>query len=218
MIAERLLILVPTEYELKHLKPHLARLVADMSAVIAVCGFGPITSGICATRLINLHTPDSVVLVGIAGSLHPDLRIGMASGFSSIGCYGIGAGSGSEFQTAAELGWNQWADSDSLQTFDDTIQIRNTFEDAVADAPMLLTVCAASANAADVSDRLYRFPHAVAEDMESFSVAVACRMADIPLTVIRGISNMAGDRNKANWDVATALKAAAGLTVARAMQ
>jgi futalosine hydrolase len=83
---------------------------------------------------------------------------------------------------------------------------------------MLLTVCAASANAVDVADRLRRFPLAVAEDMEAFSVAVACRMAQIPLAVIRGISNMAGDRDKANWNVAAALEAAANLTISRILQ
>jgi futalosine hydrolase len=34
-------------------------------------------------------------------------------------------------------------------------------------------------------------------------------MANVPLTVIRGISNLAGDRNKAQWNVDAALKAVA---------
>lgn len=76
---------------------------------------------------------------------------------------------------------------------------------------MLLTVCSASGSREDVADRLRKFPHAVAEDMEAFSVALACRMAKVPLTVIRGISNMAGDRDKANWNVTGALEAAAEL-------
>ncbi len=213
----RLLILVPTEYELKYLQPRLAQSVADAGGVIAVCGFGPITSGILATRLITQHMPDSVILVGIAGALNPCLRIGMASSFSSIGCYGIGAGSGYEFQTAAELGWIHWTDSDSTESTSDTIQIGSTPAE-ISESPMLLTVCAASANAADVTDRLRRFPHAVAEDMEGFSVAMACRMAGIPLTLIRGISNVAGDRDKGNWNVAAALEAAVDLTVSRISQ
>ena len=80
---------------------------------------------------------------------------------------------------------------------------------------MLLTVCAASGSTDDVAHRLNKFPQAVAEDMEAFSVALACRMARIPLTVIRGISNMAGDRDKTNWNVAEALEAAAELAALR---
>jgi len=46
-------------------------------------------------------------------------------------------------------------------------------------------------------------------------VAMACKLARIPLIVIRGISNIAGDRNKANWNVKAALKAAVELVVLR---
>jgi futalosine hydrolase len=53
----------------------------------------------------------------------------------------------------------------------------------------------------------------VAEDMESFSVALACLACKVPLTIVRGISNQAGDRNKSRWVVAPALKAAADLAV-----
>ena len=214
----RNLILVPTECELKHLQPRLAQIAADACGLIAVCGFGPITSGICTTRLIARHAPKSVILVGIAGALGPQLHIGVAQSFSQIGCYGIGAGSGSEYKTAGELGWNQWTDAESTEPVGDIIQVPVTPDNADSECPMLLTVCAASANAADVADRLRRFPRPVAEDMEAFSVAVACRMAQIPLTVVRGISNHAGDRDKSNWNVAAALEAAAELTASRILR
>jgi len=43
--------------------------------------------------------------------------------------------------------------------------------------------------------------------MEGFSVAAACRFAGIPLRIVRGISNQAGDRNKENWRVRDAMHA-----------
>jgi futalosine hydrolase len=49
--------------------------------------------------------------------------------------------------------------------------------------------------------------------MEGFGVALACRLAGVPLTIIRGISNTAGDRDHARWRVPEALAAAAGLTL-----
>ncbi len=55
------------------------------------------------------------------------------------------------------------------------------------------------------------FPKAVAEDMEGYAVALACRLHDVPLTIIRGISNQAGDRNHDGWQVAEALQSAAEL-------
>jgi len=212
------LILVPTGYELNLLRPQIAPVIDERNVVIEVCGFGTIASGIGTTRLLTRHAPDSVILVGIAGALTPQLDIGTAVAFSHFGCYGIGAGSGSEYRTAGDLGWNQWADPETGQCFGDTIHLDGTHPELDAESPMLLTVCAASNNMTDVENRIRRFPSAVAEDMEAFSVAMACRIAHTPLTVIRGISNMAGDRDQSNWNVPAALEAAARLTIARILQ
>jgi futalosine hydrolase len=220
----RVLVLVPTEFELRKLQPLIAEAVATANGTIATCGFGPIVSGIKTTQLLTRHNPTNVVLAGIAGAIGPRFSIGTAASFSQVACYGIGAGSGSEFQTASELGWTRWNEAtatqesqDVLQLYSDPASFRSWRSDSTAgsgdasdssiDEPLLLTVCAASANSTDVADRLKKFPQAAAEDMEAYSVAVACRMANVPLTVIRGISNIAGDRNKAHWDVDAALKA-----------
>jgi len=49
----------------------------------------------------------------------------------------------------------------------------------------------------------------IAEDMEGFGVALACRLHCIPLATVRGLSNVAGDRRHAGWEVERALRAAA---------
>jgi futalosine hydrolase len=211
----RLLILIPTDFELQHLQPLLADSVKRAYGVIRTCGFGPIVAGIRTTQLLALDKPRAVILVGLAGALGPQLPIGTATSFSRIACYGIGAGSGSGFETASELGWPQWTDPEFGDSFGDVIEPTITSDPEDSAGSMLLTVCAASGSAQDVELRLNKFPQAVAEDMEAFSVALACRMAGIPLTVIRGISNMAGDRDKSNWNVAAALEAAAELAALR---
>ena len=211
----RLLVLIPTDFELQKLQPLLAASVARADAVIRACGFGAIVAGIRTTQLLTLYKPQAVVLVGIAGALGPHLAIGTATAFSRIACYGIGAGSGLGFETASELGWPQWTDPEFGQSFGDVIEPTIKSDQGSSAGSMLLTVCAASGSTDDVALRLNKFPQAVAEDMEAFSVALACRMARIPLTVIRGISNMAGDRDKTNWNVAEALEAAAELAALR---
>lgn len=219
----RVLVLVPTEFELGKLQPLIAESVALADGIIATCGFGPIVSGIMTAQLVARYNPTRVVLAGIAGAIGPRFSIGTAASFSQVACYGIGAGSGSEFQTASELGWNRWNETTAPQGSDilqlqghpdsspfwhsaSTANSGETFDNSI-DQPLLLTVCAASADSTDVADRLRKFPEAAAEDMEAYSVAMACRMANVPLTVIRGISNIAGDRNKAHWDIDAALKA-----------
>ena len=49
--------------------------------------------------------------------------------------------------------------------------------------------------------------------MEAFGVAIACQMLDIDFEVIRGFSNIAGDRDKTNWRIDQALSAAVDLLV-----
>lgn len=211
----RVLVLIPTEFELERLQPLLAGPAKRAGGVLRTCGFGPIVAGIRTAQLLTLDKPRAVVLVGIAGAFGPHLPIGTATTFSRIACYGIGAGSGSSFETASELGWPQWTDPEFSQSFGDVIEPAIAPDSADSTGLMLLTVCAASGCTEDVAHRLRKFPQAVAEDMEAFSVALACRMARIPLTVIRGISNIAGDRDKSNWNVTGALEAAAELAALR---
>ncbi|MEI6541056.1 MAG: futalosine hydrolase [Planctomycetota bacterium] len=210
-----LLILIPTDFELQKLQPLLTDSVKRAGGVIATCGFGPIVAGIRTTQLLAFYKPHAAILIGIAGALGPQLPIGTAAFFSRIACYGIGAGSGLSFETASELGWPLWTDPECGQLFGDVIEPTVESDPGESAGSMLLTVCAASGCTEVVAQRLRKFPLAVAEDMEAFSVALACRIARIPLTVIRGISNMAGDRDKTNWNIAAALKAAAELAALR---
>ena len=45
--------------------------------------------------------------------------------------------------------------------------------------------------------------------MEGFAVAAACEMHSVPWFIVRGISNLAGDRDKDNWQFDRALQKAA---------
>jgi futalosine hydrolase len=47
--------------------------------------------------------------------------------------------------------------------------------------------------------------------MEAFGVAFACHLARVPLTVVRGISNAAGNRDKGDWRLDEALTSALDL-------
>jgi futalosine hydrolase len=45
--------------------------------------------------------------------------------------------------------------------------------------------------------------------MEAFGVAMAASLMAVPVQVVRGISNTAGDRQLSNWKIDEALEAAA---------
>ncbi len=154
------------------------------------------------------------MLVGIAGRLDDRLALAAAYRFQQVGCFGIGVGSRDDFISAGALGWLQWPGSSAggSPAIGDVIACA-TEGSAKPRADLLLTACAASATADDVLARKRVFPTAVAEDMEGFAVAFACRLAGVPCEIVRGISNTAGDRDQSRWQTAAALHAAGDLAV-----
>jgi len=201
------LILVPTAMERARLLPHLA--ASPSVARVELCGFGVAAAAARTAALLARLAPARVILVGIAGGYAGGPEPGTALRFARVACHGIGAGTGAAFVPAAALGWMQWPGEppDGAGAVGDTI----TLDDAATDGPLLLTVTAAAASAADVQDRLRLFPSAVAEEMEGFAVALACRLARVPCGIVRGISNVAGDRDISRWRTDAALAAAARL-------
>ncbi|MDX6592405.1 MAG: futalosine hydrolase [Gaiellales bacterium] len=178
-----ILVLVPTEHERSLLPP---------GADAEVCGFGLAAAGAGAAHAIALHRPDRVVLVGAAGTLRPDtVPVGAAVVGSAVRCDGIGVGSGPGRLSAAQLGW---AASDEFALD--------------GDQGVILSVAAASADPAEAKERAERHEDAVLEEMEGYAVAVAATLAGVPLTIIRGVSNIAGDRDAGSWRLKEALQAA----------
>jgi futalosine hydrolase len=207
------ILLVPTELERGLVAPVVAA-ACGSSIRVELCGFGPVVAAARAAQLIAEHRPDSVLLVGIAGRYADRLTIGEAYAFERVACHGIGAGSGEAFVPAEALGWPQWPGDGS----DPATQIGHVLActsgrlpASAARAGLLLSACAASADDADVRSRLRLFPDAAAEDMEGFAVAAACRLAGVPLDIVRGISNTAGDRDTRGWQIEAACRAAAEL-------
>ena len=206
------LVLVPTAMERALLQPHLDVLPGPGPRV-ELCGFGVAAAAARTAGLIALHAPRRVILVGIAGRYEGGPAIGEAAQFSRVACHGIGAGSGAAFVSAGALGWPQWPGDppDAAGRVGDTIDLGPA---PGAGGGLLLTVTAAAASADDAEDRLRRFPDAVAEDMEGFGVALACRLAGVRCRIVRGISNAAGDRDAARWVVPAAVDSAAAIVAA----
>lgn len=205
------LILIPTHFERQQLPLDHSRF---SKSVVEVCGVGAVVAGVRTARLISQYQPSSVLLLGIAGAIAPTLKVGSAYEFDSVACYGIGVGCGSDYSTLAELGWEDWLNPDAgcEGRLGEVLSLKGDQQDKLpGTARQLLTAMAASAGPQDVAWRREKFPAATAEDMEGYAVATACHVARVPLRVIRGISNAAGDRQHERWRVVQALQAAAEL-------
>ncbi len=209
------LLLVPTELE-RGLIASVVAAACGSTIRVELCGFGPVVAAARAAQLIAEHRPERVVLAGIAGRFADRLAVGRAYAFERVACHGVGAGSGDTFMTAEAMGWKQWPGdaSDATAPIGDSLPCtsgRLPAAAADAQAGLLLSACAASAGDDDVRSRLELWPDAVAEDMEGFAVAAACRLAGVPLDIVRGISNTAGDRDTSRWQIEAAARAAADL-------
>lgn len=211
------LILVPTELE-------RARL-ADQggfpagTGLVATIGFGPVAAAARTSALLAELTPSRVVLVGIAGTYDADvLPVGSASEFDAVAIEGIGVGEGERLLAPPALGFPQWPGASAQTAIHDRIALA-PFAPRAGAARVLLTTCAASDSAELAARRRSRgagaFGEAVlAEDMEGFGVALACSLAETPLAIVRGISNVVGDRDPAHWRIPSALSAARELALA----
>ena len=67
-----------------------------------------------------------------------------------------------------------------------------------------LTVGMASGDI-QTADARFRRHGALAENMEGSAIAQTCLLFDVPFLEFRGISNMAGVRDKAKWDLGAAI-------------
>lgn len=215
------LILVPTELERSRL--------ADQggfpagAGLVATIGFGPVAAAARTSALLAELTPSRVVLVGIAGTYDPDvLPVGSASEFDAVAIEGIGVGEGERLLAPPALGFPQWPGASAATAIQDRIVLAPFVPRA--DAPrVLLTTCAASDSAEHAARRRARGGGArtetvLAEDMEGFGVAFACALADTPLAIVRGISNVVGDRDPAHWRIPSALLAARELALAHLLR
>ncbi len=174
--------------------------------------FGLVAAAARTAEWIAKVRPQHVVLMGIAGSYGDTAAVGQACCFESVRCMGIGVGSLDQdsYRSAEALGWPQVVlEGASPESIGDELKLFHHGE--ACSEGLLLSVTGAAANRDHAAKRAAMFPRAVAEDLEGYAVALACRLYDVPLTIIRGISNQAGDRNHDGWQVAEALQSAAKL-------
>lgn len=209
------LVLVPTELERGVIAPVLTA-ACGAAMRIELAGFGPVVAAARTAGLLAAIRPARVLLVGIAGRYGDRLEIGRAAVFERVACHGVGAGSGAAFVPAGTLGWQQWPGdaSPAPAAIGDVLDCTSgplPAAFATARSGLLLSACAAAAGDEDVRSRRAVWPDAAAEDMEGFAVAAACRLAGVPLDIVRGISNTAGDRDPSGWMIEAACRAAAEL-------
>jgi futalosine hydrolase len=198
----RILLLMPTRYELRFVPQAWIDRWSQAGGKIRICGFGAIEAGILTNQLCSELHPEHVVLGGIAGSFELEPPIGESIAFTHVASYGIGVGSGKNYQSARSLGWSSEIDisENGWRQLDNS-----TPKHQPETTKLLLSATSASADIEDAENRRSCFPQAIAEDMEGYSVALACVKIGIPCSIIKGISNQVGNRDHRSWRIEKAI-------------
>lgn len=181
-----------------------ARALTDAAGrPVRPCGVGLVAAALGASRLLAAHTPERVLLLGLAGTRDTH-RADLAQVVVGTHAFneGVGAGAGAGFVPLAAMG------IPDEPVAPDVLPLADPGPSG-GDLPRLGLGCvaAASASLAEAAAHLEARPDAVLEDMESWAVAVACRDAGVPLAVVRAVSNVAGQRDKGHWRLAESLAA-----------
>ncbi len=177
-----MLLLVPTELE-------AGMIPAEITMASAICGFGLAESGARSAHAIATRpeAADGVILIGAAGTYDPvAYPVGTAVVAGSVRCHGIGA----DGRSPEALGFG-----------------RAEVLELSGNGPEIVSVAQAS-DTETAGVIVANHPQAVAEEMEGYAVALAAHEFGVDLWIVRGISNVAGDRDVAGWALPEAIAAA----------
>ena len=193
----------------------------ESRVVAEVCGFGPVEAAVGCGLMIDRHQPRRVILAGIAGSLNDQIMPGQAFCFQNVALHGIGVRDAVSGDVSHQ--WNHrfsHAETWLGKPFNGICSL-NTLGEQHRQSTLenLLTVCTTASSQSEARDRAATLSNGgtfaaddfAAEDMEGFSVAMTCATRNIPLLIIRGISNVAGQHGHANWKIDNAMQSAAAL-------
>ena len=208
MFAQQTLILIPTHAEASKLvtvppigRSHVTVPELNGRPRAVLTGFGLAAAGTLTARHLGVLRPRQALLVGLAGTLDPDRApIGSVFAATSVVSDGIGVGQGDAHQGADSLGFVQ---APGLTGHSLSLTVPPCWQGSTG---ITCSVASASEHDQQAVGVRSRQTDACLEDMETWAVAIACRDADIPLTVLRAVSNIAGSRDRSEWRIDPALE------------
>lgn len=185
---------------------------ADDSLVIMSCGAGIANAAAAAASGIALYRPAHVFNVGVCGVYNGGMEeIGRVVTGTRALFADTGLDTGTDFQSMQTLNL-PLARPDSGEPVFNDIPLQPAQGSPELKSALFLTVAACSGNTQRASLISSRFSsdsrELLCEDMESAAVGLIACKSGIPCTVIRGISNICGDRDYDNWKLAEAAQAA----------
>jgi len=179
------------------------------SIVYVVSGIGKTNAAHATTCLIHRYNPAFVINFGIGGAypasglkvgdiaiaakeIYADEGVKTKTGFKTLETIGIPA-----LKSGRKKYFNEFPlDKQLLKA-----ALKTGAKTAIKTISGVFTTVSTCSGETKRADEIHREFGAVCENMEGAAVAHICRMYQTPCVEIRGISNMVGDRDIAQWDI-----------------
>lgn len=166
-------------------KAYLGRIGGNEVCVMK-CGIGKVNSALNAFRLIEGFHPDIVINSGVAGGADASMTVGSLLIASEAAYHDVWCGPGTE-----------WGQIDGMPR---RFPMDKALVDLCRNIPELTharygLICSGDRFISKVEEVDFiknEFPDALACDMESASIAQACRDKDVPFAVVRVVSDTPG--------------------------
>lgn len=170
--------------------------------ILAQCGIGKVNSALRTFELIETHKPDVIINSGVAGSVDSSMKIGSVLVADKIAYHDVWCGPGTCYGEADNCPL-YFEPAKFLK--DKAFSLKDKFDNIrfglICSGDKFITT------PAEVDDIKKHFSESLACDMESASIAQTCYRLNVPLLVIRVISDMPGGNENISqyqnfWDVA----------------
>lgn len=191
------LLLIPTWMDMKQIFG--TESLADSpwpNVVIAHCGLGQLLTVMHTTRLLMTDQFDRCLLAGLAGTYVPDkVKVGQAVVCRGFHQYGFGFTEDGVVHSYSQTVIKQLIDAEDYipATWLPEVESHVPMVDA-------LSVISASGDLEEADHRHDWFSKMAIEEMEGYGAALACSMLQVPFASVRGVCNIAGDRNHSHWE------------------
>lgn len=182
-------------------RPYHVRETGQASIFVSAVGVGVVSAACSLAGLVERLAVSRVIMVGSAGCYANsglkigDLAVASSEVLSELGlCIGPGIGSADDLALAG-LSQEIAMDADLASAL-----AHAAAQVTATRTGRFLSVVGVSSDEDQARQREERF-HPLVENMEGFAAALVGKKLGIPVGEVRGISNIAGNRDKTQWNM-----------------
>lgn len=190
------LLLIPTRLDMKYIMGSERVFESPWPDVmVTYAGFGPLLAAINVTRLLMEESFDRCLIAGLAGTYDPDaVPVGKAVICSGFHQYGFGYCEDGQIRSYSQTLVSELIDAEDYMPATWLPEVEGVQH------VQSLSVMSASGDVEEAQQRHDWFPQMKIEEMEGYAAALACSKLEVPFTSVRGICNVAGDRDHSKWE------------------